>query len=569
MMKASNLWKIATKVKYEVFVLSQLQMAGSQRERMVEKYRKNIKSAKTSNTMQTVIVSIFLAFLGHAPFSALMKLQEISITSSNVQGITFALALTFSIFFAMQFLFMMTFKLMSLVSLMDGSCFKFLLGLPFSKRDLSTVSLFTFIQINIVEIIVMVLTFPFVSILVSGSILFFLVALGASAANMLIALFVQIKVGGFVARKIVKTCESSRSQVIVRVIFFAIYFSSFMMVSMSFSFLLDLIDSLFSAGAMSESLAGTLNLIFPLTIFPFGASYISALVLVDVSLLPPLQIYISIASFTILILLVVLSYKRGTRSIYLLVSERAKLSTSRTIILPSDIDVRVEEQKKMLIKTNLLNMTRDFGNLIYFLIAIMMPLLASVPTVASSGGSVDTLIIFFEMNSYIGLLPFMSHLAISGAEERVGGLFSALPVRSRMVYRARFQLIALNLSIGFLINTVIVAFFVTDVFIFLIMQVVGYLTLLLLVTFTLLLFSVLFGKINGRYTLFSANIRRKTMKYILIILVNYITFIFVGTSIVFATFVDVERQFVIYLIVTSVLVAMLILMEMLMRKMIR
>ncbi|MBD3187549.1 hypothetical protein GF325_12010, partial [Candidatus Bathyarchaeota archaeon] len=521
-MNTIELWKTTGKISNEVFMLSQIQMAGSQQSRLIEKYKKQVRAAKINNTVQTIVVSIFLALLTFVPYRALAIYSTITLTPGNVQGALLALALSFGIYHAMQFLFIMTFKLMSIIALVDGSAFKFLKSLPISTADLSKLVILTFLRINMVEIIVMLVSLPVVSVIVTGSFTMLLVTLAGSATNIAFALFVQIKVSDVIARKILKTGASSRGQVILRVAFYVGYFMSLMVASFAFSFLLDFVDSLFAkAMAAGESLA-IYNVILPFLLFPFSSAYLVSVTLMKGMLIPPTSLAIIIVAFLLLVILSVYLYRSSLASLSQMVgvdelagdSRRAKVSIE-------EINVEISKPMTTLVKTNLLNMTRDFGNLTYFLITLIMPLFASVPLLFTSGGTLDIFTAFISPNTYTGILPFFSHMAISGAEESVGGLFSSLPIHGKQIYRSRFLVMILNILPGFAINTILISFAVNDLGSFLLMQAAVLSLIPGLVAVLLVMYAALFGKLNRRFTLFIVDARMKIGKYALIIAASF------------------------------------------------
>nr|MDO8115321.1 hypothetical protein [Candidatus Sigynarchaeota archaeon] len=159
-----------------------------------------------------------------------------------------------------------------------------------------------------------------------------------------------------------------------------------------------------------------------------------------------------------------------------------------------------------LVKKTFSIITREYAILLNFVIGIMMPMIIFVMGL-SSGDITDAG--WASGIVYIGFQVHMVHNAISGGEEKVGSVLTSMPVKTWDVYNARRITMYLNQGISTAICMVLVLCLARDP-----LEIVMYQTVLIslamvTVPLYLILYSIAFCRLNGRYTLFiNTNVNR-------------------------------------------------------------
>ncbi|MHA1791139.1 MAG: hypothetical protein ACTSVI_00760 [Promethearchaeota archaeon] len=526
-MDITQMWKISGKIELEVLVSSQLEMAGSQKERLLEKYRKNMKTARNNNLFQTLFVSFFLAMIFIIPFKTMLNVMNSDLTSSPISEMLFIFALSLLIYHLLHFVFFITFKLMVVMQLLKGDAFKFLSLQPIPSSSLYALVFLSYMRINLLEVIVMIFTFPVISLIVSGNLLFFFALLFSNIIYTIFLFNLQIRLANLVAKKILIEGRGSRKQTFIKILYTTVYFFVFISSYFSITLLGNYIDDLFHSGIQSNINLEILNIALSIIPYPFAGAYLPAVCFFPISNLDLFQIIlplISIFAFTVFLRPMI----RITRN---LLKNAARDETpveapKESIIKISNVRIKTDTILKTLVKTNYTNIVRDFGNLIYFMMVIIMPVAGVLSRLFSSNHQIDAADLWITNSIYTCIILFMAHQAVSGADLNVGSLISSLPLRTLHIYKSRLIVMTTNILIGIGFNSFISLFLTNEWEEFMALQLVSITQSLLLISLFLILYSALFGKINKKYSLFIIHSRFKGLKYFVIIFCSALITIF-------------------------------------------
>ena len=146
-MNNRQLYKISKYAYNEAFEQSQLDMAGSQQAKIMEKMAKNKKYMKIQSIAMKIMVGIFIAIMIVIPIQAFDYITQAmaeGVISTN--HLIFAGSLTISVTFLIQILYLIMFGMFFASSLLSGEYLKWLSTLPIARKDMRKITMMTFFR---------------------------------------------------------------------------------------------------------------------------------------------------------------------------------------------------------------------------------------------------------------------------------------------------------------------------------------------------------------------------------------------------------------------------------------
>ena len=184
---------------------------------------------------------------------------------------------------------------------------------------------------------------------------------------------------------------------------------------------------------------------------------------------------------------------------------------------------------------NLKTSFREFNSLLSLMFVFIIPLVSIVTN--NSSISKGTFNPFVFLYIYAIMIPFFLRNGFYTFEMNLGGILQSLPFKDRDFFRSRQYLMVAFACIPILIIAIIAVIWNIPINSILTSVIIGFFLNFVLITCYLLLFTVLFGKINYRYTLFAVNQENKVLKYILMVIIMAVLFgLELGTSLIFSYF---------------------------------
>jgi len=514
-----SLWGVSRFVSNESIFLAQMQAAGPNRERLLERYEQSMGSARNAQWAQTIAASAMLAFVSVLPLSGLAKLRDISVTASNVNDVLFATAVSVALFHVMVLVMLLVFGVMFLVSIMDGEAFKFVSTFPLSGGDVQRLKTYVFLRMYGLPMGVVLLVFPIGGFVLTGSVPFLLVSLGVNAIGVAFVGYVLILIAHWLRSRVFSS-DASRRATLLRIIVMSGYLIAAMFVYLMMQSLVGVIQDLYTSSRLAGGSGGAVNAALGLVPFPFAGAYVVAASLVPASIVPARLLLSALVGVLLLAAITYGLSRRGNRMLQAIAMEDAPKAAPRARAAPSRVEVAVDPPTVALMRKSLLMASRDMGGITYLILPVVLPLIMVVSM--GSSGTTSPLEVLLSFSMYLGFIPLMLNTGLSSADEGLGGLLSSLPFRMRDLFRARQTVMALMMSLISVIAMGVAWLYVDDpgTFAALVISIVP-LYIVLIYVF-LMLFSVLFGRVNRRYTFFAANIENKTFKYIVLMVVMYI-----------------------------------------------
>ncbi|MHA1729669.1 MAG: CPBP family intramembrane glutamic endopeptidase [Promethearchaeota archaeon] len=521
-----ELYHISKIVFWESFLEGNLESQGPQKERFIEKIKKNKKSFKRNAAGMKVLSAFYMLLLNLSMIVTLREFQEqiVHVNAQNFHSALFAISSSIAIMFIMQLVFFFMFGMAFFIGFFGGKSFKWLETLPLSQKEIKKIILITFLRSMDIQFITLLLGFPvFTLIFTGGNIIATLTAFFINILHIMVCLVFIFVMSKFMVQKVFILSGTSKAKTVVRVLVIVLY----MVAAMSFSLILNLLDDYINS-LFSQTGAGLLSpwitFILTLTIYPFSLTYFYSL-----SLFPLEKMYLQfswpvIVGIILAIIVIILFFKKASK-ILLTVTKEIEIDSDRKSgaeQLP--ITVKIAQPTSAICSKDMKYITRNFSVLMYLILPIMYPLFISIFPIVFSNQSFETMSIFNILQFiYIGLSLVFLIIATTGSETETGGLIQTLPVKQSDIYKGKRKIILSVMLLSLVIP-----------FILLVIKMPGMIHIILinfgsyaLITFyeaelILILYAGFFGKIRGKYTIQMINSRNKVGKAIGGILIIYL-----------------------------------------------
>ncbi len=159
MLNNKDLYRISKRVYREGILQGQLQSAGSDQARFLEKIDKD-KMQRSPDIILKVMSAIYIAGLVTIPIFSLITIHSTLGSGIDSSWVTFVGGLSISGFLVMQPAVLLIFSFMFTWGLMSGGPYKWIHTLPLGKKDIERIGFFTFLRSINVQLISMSLVLP-------------------------------------------------------------------------------------------------------------------------------------------------------------------------------------------------------------------------------------------------------------------------------------------------------------------------------------------------------------------------------------------------------------------------
>lgn len=200
-MKFTELWKIAGTVSDEITFNTFMEAYkgyGDMNQKTIDRVIKKAKSNKLVNKVLSAIFILLFVIVLTLPFEFIPTFRDIILVR----------AMSISIFFVISFTFIIMFGLLNSTTFISSKAVQSIKVLPLNKKELSAITLLSFIRLNDIQIIVMLFAYPIMFLFLTFSILGFILLLVFSFLNVIFALTVMLILAKFFYFRITGTSET-------------------------------------------------------------------------------------------------------------------------------------------------------------------------------------------------------------------------------------------------------------------------------------------------------------------------------------------------------------------------
>lgn len=516
---ASNfieLYKLAKYPYQESFLKSQLETAGANQARILEKLEKNEGYIKQMNVALKVVYGVIFAIIGIIPFTVFMEIRD-QFSQPRVFQVIFSGGILYCFSFLMGLLYLFLFGMINTSSFMTGESFHWLQTLPISEEKLRKLSFFTIFRSLDVALIANAISLPIFMYIGSQDIIFTLIAAAISIPNVILSFSILVYVSEKLSHILYRTSsQETKKTTAIRMLVMLSYVGMSLITGFILGWAVNAIPMFFDLFSNLAN-ADIWTYLFSLIPYPLAPSFLMTLGSVP-GYVPPLLWITSIVGFGLFLLVVRFVYKKSVATLERVVKSETETKTTGPIER-AEVEIETRTPIKSYLKKDLTTATRDFQTLIFLLMPIIFPFLMifSAFPAWSDGSGMDIFILWVLILQVSIYVPSMLVSGLLNMEETGSTILASLPINPRDQAKAKLILMISIQSISYIIAPLIITL------------ITGSVSFLLLViasipvswTFLFLLFEmkvILFGKMKYKYVLEELNKEHKVAKWIFMVL---------------------------------------------------
>ncbi|MFX0152421.1 MAG: hypothetical protein ACFFAJ_16660 [Candidatus Hodarchaeota archaeon] len=533
-MSTLTLWKISKSIHEEIYFKTELRTGTASKVETIEKYQKNLKFKRRMALLSNLLFVYIIGVVSIIPLFALLNFLVIKKEFSNINQLLFVNSVIFGIYNLYVFFILFMGGLMTYVTFMKGEYFKLLYPLTLSPSQLTQISFFVFIRMNMIQVIFILLALPIASFIITLNPLIFLIIFLNNLVNTFFIIFILIIISWFLAQKIFNTSERTRWGSLITILSMIVYSFTVIPIFLLMSQLLNIIMEIFSL-SLESGITTETNILLSLIPFPMSSGYLTSIILSNSLNLIPFPLLISsIIGSGLLFFLIIIVIIKGLNLIKKLNMEIVIRDKKQTEV--DDIPITVKNSHPVIetIKMNLILVFRDYTSLMMFVLAILFPFLIVIMSIIfpqryidMGGGVLGFLVTMLSFSS--GMIATLFFAGTKISERNLGDIYGSLPLREMTLFRSKQIIVTCGLVFPLLF-----AFIVSNLIRTPIPYLTGIkllLTYLLIGTELILVNTLLYGSFNHRYTLTVENNDHAFLKLAILILVLFLTIIGYNTFI--------------------------------------
>jgi len=522
-------WNLSKIVANEVFLDFLVQSQGSNQAQFLERLEKNQRTARTQAMVIKAVYAMMFCFLTAVPVLALIQVSDYAQKGSAAPGtILFAAGFTIGLYFVLEFVYLLVLGVINLSSLFSGDSFKWLETLPISQPIRQKVCLLAAFRSFDAGLVSLVLAFPVLVAILKGSPLLVLACAFVSFLNTVISFSLLVLIAERFGRFTRANERTTRRGNILRTASMIGYMIAAFSIGIIVNMATTSVEAIFAALTQLGDIAAW-NALFSLVPYPFAPGYLVAAVAMDPNSIP-LTDWVSIfAGAGLLALLAWRAYVRAVKTLRGVVVAGETGAGAISAQVAETVDISKIFAPRTPVQAfrhkDLSTASRDMQAMTFLMMPIILPFVSLVPyLIATGNGSVETagsfiftIWIIMALISIIGATGLMSGLL--NMETTGASLLASLPIVTRDQAKAKLSIMLPLEVVGFVAPVLL--FVANPAFpqLFLtILTSIPYITFLLLASF--LLKVRLFGRLKYKYVLEEVRMEHKTLKWLLIILMD-------------------------------------------------
>ncbi|MHA2224006.1 MAG: hypothetical protein ACXAC8_02305 [Candidatus Hodarchaeales archaeon] len=529
-----TLWKISKSIHEEIYFKTQLQTGTSSKIDTIEKYQKNLKSQRRKALLSNLVYVYLIGIISIVPLFTLLHFLSIEKSLFNINQLLFVNSLIFSIYNLYIFFILFMGGLMTYVTFMRGEYFKLLYPLTLSPSQLTQISFFVFIRMNIIQVTFILMALPLASFIFTLNIKIFLIIFLNNLVNLFFIIFVLVIISWFLAQYVFNNYERTRWGSLITILTMIVYSFTVIPIFLLMSRLLNIIMDIFAL-SLESGISTETNFLFSLIPFPMSSGYLTSILLSNsIDLIPIPLIITSVIGSVIFLLLISIVIIKGSSLVKKMNMEIIVRDKNQTKV--ADVKILVKNTHPLIktIKMNLTFIFRDYTSLTFFVLAILYPLFIVILAIVfprryidMGGGIQGFLVTVLSISS--GLVASMFFASTKISERNLGGIYGSLPLREQTLFRSKQTVITCGLVFPFLLGFVVSHIIRTPIPYLTGIRLL--LTYLLVGTELILVNTLLYGSFNHRYTLTVENNDNAILKLVILFLIIFLTIIGYNTFI--------------------------------------
>lgn len=528
--KRLSIYSIIKHISYELLLEEQLQ-SKTDNSRLFERLerKKNVLKRKflTYKILNSIIFAIQPIFLLIANLSPNLILP----INLNPQIVLFVKAMNFHVFFIFQFFNFFLLGLFNLTNIMTGDIYDLVKTFPFSRKNLKKLVFFSIYHNLNLPIITNTLAFPIIMLIATQNFIVFLTSFWLSMMNMIFSLTIMIILCEKIAKFMKRHGKKSRKPLLIQLLnsfsYVLIIFGGIFIIEIVLNLL---VPFLFSLPNLDFSFL--YNLILFLIPFPFNASYV---ILISTSV-PQMSIFFwlnLLYGFGLYLIALYFLIRRSFKSLGAVLSLKTQAKGIDNDRLDDKYSLKIltTSHFKAFIRKDLIIASRDLPTSLYFI----MPIINSFTfmfffnlSLFGGGESLIFDVFFSNWLLIIGISPILSGIivhTILNIDKNGKTIMNTIPIIRRHQARSKIFIISLIQIIAVITPSFIFLFH--SKFIDLFLACLSAIPFVLTFSITTLMLKIyFFGKKKHYYSLDELFPANKTVKWVLILAINYLIYLF-------------------------------------------
>lgn len=530
-----ELYKISKTVFKEATLHQQIQAAGSNKAKFLERLGKKKSNIGAQPIAMKILVAVYIVIFTAIPVTSFIQINIVSVIP--VVEDTWNLyvgGLSISSFMLLQPIILILFTVTFTWGFLSKEPYTWVSTLPFSRKDISKISFFTFIRGIDIQLIILALVLPIGTMIGINLPRGFGVNLGSNFLMVFICLLVNLSYTIFnisivilLGRKMAKVMEdqeeNNRLANFIRIGTMLVYLIFTMIASYTIQTVIQYLPRLYDPANqfISTQSADIVNKILSFIPFPFSGGYLLSSIAIGITEVPLLVVISSVVGSFLQISLAAFLFRKALQTLQGITSLEIKTKKKRESKKPVIIQVKVTRPTIAYLKRDLAIITRELQTITYMLLPIMIPISTALAyaldmMVGSTG--IHAMVLF--ITAFAIFSTFFIIIGITSIESGGETITSSLPINIRDQIKAKIPFLFSTVPLMVLL-AILLQFRKESFMDILVMTSVQLPAIFIVAIVGLFLKILFFGKFKYKYVIEEVNIKMKTIKLIGILLIMF------------------------------------------------
>ncbi len=513
LLRNKELYKASKRVYKEAVLHAQLQSAGSNQQRYLERIEKD-RIARSPDIIYKFLATIYIASLTFIPIVSVSSMYRQLSEGSSFEWLNFASGIVNGAFFFVQLVILVVFALMLAWGIMSGGPYEWIHTLPFSRKEIEKIGLLTFVRSINVQLIAMTLVLPIGMTVVISLTIGPYISIWKIVAILLISIVLSLvntcfNIGILVilSRKLAIVMEeydfASKKASFIRIGTMFAYFFVSMFIIGAVNIGIQNLDAFYGLNGLSIKDSTLISNILSFVPYPFSSGYLLSMFVLDFNGVAPLTIVGSVIGFLFYCLITFLVIRKALtilRNISSPEIKRKEIIRRKTKV--EDISTKNLPPVRAFMKRDLSIVTREMQQIVVLILPIMMPIYTALTGYVEDFhviyGNTTVTAYFIIMMIYV--LTNTMAMIVSTTTIETGGetIMAALPINERDKMKSKIPYFFGTIVIGMLLSLLVMI--KTPIFIGTLYLTLSFLPVFPIIGVAGLLLKVrLFGKFKHKY----------------------------------------------------------------------
>ena len=531
-----ELYKISKKVYTEAILHQQVQSAGSNKAKFLERLGNQRSNFRTQAIIMKIIFAFYIIVFTVIPVISFMQINIVSgLPFIEDTWNLFAGGLSVSGFMLLQPIILILFSVTYTWGYLSKEPYTSISSLPFSREDISKISFFTFLRGIDIQLIVLFLVLPVGTIIginlpassgfsVGKNIFMVTICILVNLANTIFNISIVILLGRKMANIMEGQEENNRMSNFIRITSIFTYLLFSMLASYGIQMAITKIPLLYdpSNQFISTASADIMNKVLSFIPFPFAGGFLLSSIAIGLYKIPILVIIGSVTGTVLQFGLAALMLRKAVSTLQDIASLESKLLRRKVRKKPIYIEVKVSKPTRAYMKRDLALITRELQTITFMIMPIMIPITAALAfeldfTIGSTGIPAIALYIM----SFATFSTFFLIIGITSIEAGGETITSSLPISIRDQIKAKIPF--LYSTVPLMVIVAVLIQWNKESFIDILLVMVLQLPAIFLIGMIGLFMKIqLFGKFKHKYVIEEVKTEYKTLKYLSVLLVMFL-----------------------------------------------